>query len=303
MGLVEVGTFVEAASRGSVTAAARALALPKSTVSRRIKRLEDDLGHALLQRDSRRFRLTEAGEQLFRRSASAVRDLEEAERAIRDTTVEPAGELRITAPRDLGASPPLVDLFCGFRRQHPQVRLFVDLNDRLVDIVSEGFDFAIRLHSEPLPEREGIKVRRLGALDAGLYASGDYLDRTGRLAHPDDLTNHECLGTLSPAGTSRWGLRWRGEGANLELELQPGMCSNSMTFVQGAVLAGAGVGILPNFIGANLVGVERVLPGWELPSGTLSLLWPASRYQAPRVRAYVDFLAAGFGRACRPAGD
>jgi DNA-binding transcriptional LysR family regulator len=300
MGLVEVGTFVEAASRGSVTAAARALALPKSTVSRRIRRLEDEIGRPLLNRDSRRLRLTDAGEQLFRRSVSAVRDLEEAERAVREAATEPAGELRITAPRDLGASPPLVKLFCGFRREHPHVRLTVDLSDRLVDIVAEGFDFAIRLHDEPLVERAGIKVRRLGSLDAGLYAHSDYLDRTGRLAHPDDLVNHECLGTVSPAGSTRWALRWRGEGPAVALELEPGVCSNSMTFVQGAVLAGAGVGILPNFIGAELIGVERVLPGWELPSGTLSLLWPASRHQAPRLRAYVDYLAAGFGRACQP---
>ena len=301
MGLVEVGTFVEAASRGSVSAAARALELPKSTVSRRIKRLEDELGRPLLHRDSRRFRLTDAGEQLYRRSASAVRDLEAAERAVREASTEPAGELRITAPRDLGASPPLVKLFVGFRREHPQVRLTVDLSDRLVDIVAEGFDFAIRLHGDPLPERAGIKVRRLASLDGGLYASGDYLDRTGRLAHPDDLVNHECLGTVSAAGQARWELKWRGEGPPVALELEPGVCSNSMTFVQGAVMAGAGVGILPNFIGAELVGVERVLPGWELPSGTLSLLWPASRHQSPRIRAYVDSLATGFGRACQPA--
>ena len=301
MGLAELGAFVEAASRGSVTAAARALGLPKSTVSRRIRRLEGELGRPLVERGVRRLRLTDAGELLYRRSASAVRDLDEAARSVRDGAIEPAGELRITAPRDIGASAPLVQLFVGFREAHPQVRLTVDLNDRLVDILAEGFDFAIRLHERPLEELTHVRIRRLGNVAGALFASRSYLDRSGRPAHPPDLLAHRCLVTAPGAVTGPWELRWQEQGVVAAISPEPGLLTNSTTFVREAIAAGAGIGALPTFVGAELVragGVERVLPGWSLPAGTLSLLWPARRHQVPRLRAYLDYLASGFAQAC-----
>lgn len=300
MGLAEVGAFVEAASRGSVSAAARALGVPKSTVSRRIRRLEAELGHALVEHGARRLRLTDAGEVLYRRSASAVRDLDDAARSIKRGLFEPAGELRITAPRDIGASPPLVQLFVGFREAHPQVRLTVDLSDRLVDILGDGFDFAIRLHAAPLEPLTNVRVRRLGAVEGALYAGRGYVERAGRPENPSDLRHHRCLVTTEGGADPVWTLRRYGHGTR-EVRVEPGVVTNSMTFVRGAVLADAGIGALPEFVGAELVArgeAERVLPGWSLPAGTLSLLWPARRHQVPRLRAYLDHLAGGFARAC-----
>lgn len=300
MGLAEVGAFVEAASRGSVTAAARVLGVPKSTVSRRIRRLEAELGHALVEHGARRLRLTDAGELLYRRSASAVRDLDEAARSVRQGAFEHAGELRITAPRDIGASSSLVQLFVGFREAHPQLRLTVDLSDRLVDVLTEGFDFAIRLHAAPLEPLTNVRVRRLGVVEGALYASRRYLERAGRPDAPPDLKHHRCLVTTQDRAGPVWPLRRAGHGT-VEVRVDPCVATNSMTFVRAAVVAEAGIGALPEFVGAELVlagDVERVLPGWTLPAGTLSLLWPARRHQVPRLRAYLDHLASGFARAC-----
>ncbi|MFZ5479666.1 MAG: LysR substrate-binding domain-containing protein [Myxococcota bacterium] len=289
MGLEEIGTFVEAAERGSLTAAAKALGVPKSTVSRRIARLEEELGAELVRRSARSFRLTEAGEALFRRSAPAIRDVREATRRVHDDAAEVSGELRVTVPVDIGASPPLVRLFVAFRAAHPKVRLSIDLTDRLVDLVDEGYDFAFRVHYGQLADRSGLKVRRLTRLTAGLYASRAYLDRRGRPAHPDALADHDAVTLDRPMVRDRWVLR-RGEEEG-EFPIRPVILANGMAFVPAAVDAGAGIGLVPDVVAALLKDAERVLPDWEMPAVELSLLWPASRVASPRVRAFLDFAA------------
>lgn len=300
-GREELGTFVSAVEHGGLSAAARALGVPKSTVSRRIQRLEEQLGQSLLQRSARVFRLTEAGDELFRRAAPAFADLDEAAAAVRDHATTPQGELRVTAPVDLGSTEPLVHTLLAFHQRYPAVHLHLDLTDRVVDVLAEGYDVAIRAHPGALQDRAGLMCRVLGRMNGGLFATRAYLDARGRPDHPRDLARHDCF-AVSPASLQgTWVLR----RSNESWPVAPAIVTGSMSFVRAATEAGAGIGVLPLVVGLGLRGdreLERVLPDWELPAGAVSLLWPASRQLAPRIRAFLDFVVASFeGGGCPAA--
>lgn len=298
--LEDLASFVSAVERGSLTGAAKALGVPKSTISRRLARLEEALGQQLVLRTSRAFRLTEAGNALHRRSAPALLDLDLALEATRDAAAEPAGPLRVTAPVDLGSSAPFASAMVRFAASWPKLRLTVDLSDRLVDLVAEGVDVACRLHTSPLEDRASLKIRRLRELAMGLFASRDYLAAAGHPRRPADLGSHALVRVEGPGGAGPWPLMTEREsrsklentgGSDTE---RRGMVTTSMNFAAAAVAAGAGIGLLPVLVAEGLSGVEPVLPGLVTTAPTLSLVWPASRQLSPRVRAFVDFMVATF---------
>lgn len=298
--LEDLASFVGAVEKGSLTGAAKALGVPKSTISRRLARLEEALGQQLVLRTSRAFRLTEAGDALYRRSAPALLDLDLALEATRDAAAEPAGPLRVTAPVDLGSSAPFAAAMVRFAASWPKLRLTVDLSDRLVDLVAEGVDVACRLHTSPLEDRASLKVRRLRELEMGLFASRDYLAAAGRPRRQADLGAHALVRVERPGGTGPWPLmaqlpsRSKAENAVGGDTGRRGVVTTSMSFAAAAVEAGAGIGLLPLLVADGLSGVEPVLPGLVTTAPTLSLVWPASRQLSPRVRAFVDFMAANF---------
>jgi DNA-binding transcriptional LysR family regulator len=293
MGLEEIGTFIEAVDRGSLTAAGNALGVPKSTVGRRIARLEAELGQELLRRTSRTFALTAAGEALYQRAAPAVRDLTEAARFAREDDAALVGELKVTVTVDLGSSLPFVRLCARFHELHPGVRLTVDLSDRMVDLVAEGVDVAFRVHGGPLPDRALLRARRVGPFRFAMYASPAYLARRDAPEHPGALVNHACIGmSFFDQG---WPLAHAGGPAEI-FPIGPGLRGSGTGFHPTAVTVGAGIGLLPACIGEELVAsglAERVLPGWESPAATLSLVWPVSRVSSRRLRAFLDHVLAG----------
>lgn len=309
MSLENLASFVTAVDQGSLTGAAKVLGVPKSTVSRRLARLEETLGQQLVLRTSRAFRLTEAGEALYRRSAPALLDLDLAMEATRDAATTPVGALRVTAPVDLGSSAPFASAMARFAARWPRLRLSVDLSDRLVDLVAEGVDVACRLHTGPLEDRASLKVRRLMPLAMGLFATREYLERAGR---PDSVS---ALETHALVRLDRGEHTGRPRGANplpFFEELAPheggaaatgrslGLTTSSMSFAAAAVASGAGIGLLPRLVAEGLpTPVEQVLPELELAAPTLSLVWPSSRQLSPRVRAFVDFMAETFEGSAR----
>lgn len=299
MTLEDLASFVAAVERGSLTAAARALGVPKSTISRRLARLEETLGQPLVHRTSRAFRLTEAGEGLYRRSAPALLDLDAALDATRDAGAEPAGELRVTAPVDLGGSAPFAAAMVRFAAAWPRLHVTVDLSDRLVDLVAEGMDVACRLHTGPLEDRASLKVRRLRPIAMGLFATSTYLDGAGRPTTLADLAGHELVRIARPGGASPWPLLERlsaGDGGR-------GVTTTSMSFAAAAVAAGAGIGLLPVLVAEALpVPIERLLTDVDVECPTLSLVWPASRQLSPRVRAFVDFMVTAFAGSTATLG-
>lgn len=297
MALEDLASFVAAAQHGSLTAASRALGVPKSTISRRLARLEEEVGQQLVRRTSRTFRLTEAGEALYRRSAPALLDLDEALQATRDAGATPAGELRITAPVDLGGSHVFASWMAEFTRTWPRIRLTVDLSDRLVDLVAEGMDVALRMHTGPLEDRTSLVARRLARVEMGLYASTAYLDRAGRPREPRELARHDLVRLVSPSGASLWPMLERLPAFDASAAEVHGIATTSMAFAAAAIAGGAGLGMLPGLVADGLTGVERLMPELEVPSPTLSLVWPASRQLSPRVRAFVDFMVGRFHRS------
>lgn len=295
MSLTSIETFVRVAESGSLSATARALGVPTSTVSRRLARLEEELGETLVLRTARALRLTEAGTAVYQRCAGPLREIEEVARAVRDHDAEPAGELRLTAPPDIGNSEMFVRLVQVYRERWPRVVVHVELTERVVDLVGERFDVALRAHLAPLPDRTSLVARRVATMEGGLFASPGWLAAHGALTQPSELAGVPTV-AHERAGVRRWTLR-RGE-EEATVPIHPVMCANDLHFVRRAVAAGAGVGLLPVLLaGPELV---RVLPEWATPAGNLSLVWPAGRALAPRVRRFIDHVAgAAAGTSCK----
>ncbi len=165
--LNDLATFVRVAELGTISAAARAEGVPKSTISRRVARLEDDLGVELLRRSARSFTLTNEGQSLRARAVGAVRELESAANALVDLPSEPTGRLVITVPADLATAPVVIDLFVEYRERYPAVQLEVQMMDRFVDLVTEEIDVALRVHpSAIVPGDDALIARSLGVMQA-----------------------------------------------------------------------------------------------------------------------------------------
>ncbi len=298
MNLTDLETFVRVAEHGSFTSAAEELSVPKSTVSRRVARLEDDLGIELLQRSARSMSLTDHGRRLHERCAPALREIAEAEASVLDVASQPRGQLRLTAPPDLGGTRFFAGLLTSFRQQYPQITLRVELLPRLVDLIEEGFDVALRAHTQALPESTTMMVRRLGSFQAGLYAAPSYLEQQGRPQAPDELERHACVTHTAPGLAQTWTLQPLGEGRTVAVDVNPVLVANDFGLLLSALVDGVGVGLAPTFLASPHVAsgeLERVLPEICAASSSLSLSWPRARYLAPRVRAFVDHVVGHAG--------
>jgi DNA-binding transcriptional LysR family regulator len=299
MDLNELAIFVAVVQARSFTAAARQLGLPKSTVSTKVSRLEERLGVRLLQRTTRSLGLTDAGAAFYERCARIIADVDEAERQLGQMQSQPRGRLRVTAPVDITATylgAPLAQFIAG----NPEVTVEVVATDRVVDLVNENFDVAVRA-GKLAPST--LIARPLAPVSSRLYASPAYLDRHGRPRAPRDLSRHRCLVFTSPVDPATW--RLHGPGGKTETVAVEGpLLVNSPDTVRDAALGGLGIALLPVFAcdtvlvgSANSMGqrgLERVLPRWEGPAGQLSIVYPSSRYLSPKVRAFVDFMVAHF---------
>src|SRR5215469_1068819 len=197
MNLDDIAVFVRVVEAGSFSAAARRLEMPKATVSAKIARLEKRLGLSLIQRTTRKLRVTEAGEEYFRHCADAIREVELAEAALQSTSGKPSGVLKITAPVDLGHTllPRIVNAYTA---RYPDVSVELFVTNRIVDLVGEGIDLAIR-PSQALKDSSLI-AQRFFEIGSNLWASPRYLERLGALAHPRDLTKAAVVG-FRPRGS------------------------------------------------------------------------------------------------------
>lgn len=293
MGIEEISTFVEAVEQGSLAGAARALRVPRSTVSRRVTRLEEELGQALIHRHAHLFKLTDAGELLYRRAASSVRTLQDVHRYMVAGGNALGGELRMTMPQDLGGAFGVVRALADFRAAHPDIRLMVDLRDRSVDLAAEGVDVALRAHVGALEDATSIKVRRLGPLHLGLYAAPSYLERFGAPEHPDGLREHACVAPTIAGLDARWELVERDSGARVQVPVRADLRASTMSFLLPAALAGAGIVPVVTLAAARDVeagALVPVLPRWRFHIGMLSIAWLADDLPSPRRRALLDFL-------------
>jgi DNA-binding transcriptional LysR family regulator len=275
----ELAVFVEIASAGSLTGAARRLGVPKSTVSRALARLEASLGVMLVRRTRRGHALTEHGQHLAARAAPHVAGLRDAALALGNDVEEPFGVLRISAPVDIGqvVLGPLLPRFCA---RYPGVSVEVDLSLRYVDLVEEGFDGALRVSTRPLPS-SSLLARKVGPIDLRLYAGSTYLARRDPPRRADELAEHEHVLFSPRRGRAKLEIEGRGRP---EISVQGKLGGNDFFFVREAIVAGAGIGPLPWFVASRDVEagrLQRVLPNLRMKSASVYWVEPPAR-PAPR---------------------
>jgi DNA-binding transcriptional LysR family regulator len=288
--------YVQVVDRGGFTAAGRTLRMPKSTLSHRIQQLESDLGVRLLNRTSRRFGMTDAGQDFYRHAVVMLREAELAENTIRNRLTEPTGTVRCTA----GVATmqfALSDLIADFLAQHPKVNVVAHAADRPVDIVGENYDVAVRAHSDPLPDSNLVQ-RTLAPAPWFLFAGSGYIATHGAPRSPRDLQDHPSLFMMRTGVAPAWRLRHASKpGEEILMPLTPRLLSDDMIGLQQAAIKGLGVVALPSYICRAAVRtgtLQRVLPDWIAGDSTLTALIPYRKGLLPSVRAFLDHLVAEF---------
>ena len=289
--------FVKVVQHGSLTAAARALDLPKTTVSRKLRALEDRLGARLLNRTTRRLALTEAGTIYFEHSKRIATDLEAAESAVHQLEGNPRGWLRVTAPYSLGTGL-LAPILHEFRARHPDVQVDIVLSNDILDLVQNEIDVALRIGR--LPDST-LVARQLTTWPTRVFASEGYLARHGEPLVPDDLRDHQALVlTRHKNGHNHlWPLSDGHE--EREFEVKPVVISNDPEMLMPLLAADQGLMLVSEImVRCYLHGarVRPVLAAWHGPEIPLSAVYVGGRVLSPKVRAFVDFVAGHIDAQC-----
>lgn len=275
--------FAKVVEAGSFVGASKALDMPTSTVSRKVSELEARLGARLLQRTTRSLSLTDEGRIYYAHAARVAAEVEEAELAVDRMQEAPRGRLRVTVPLNFGF---LAPAFASYLARYPEVELEVVGADRLVDLVHEGFDVAVRAGG--LADST-LVARRLGDLQSFLVASPRFLERAGAPEAPRDLESTDCL--VFGAGEL---VRWRlvKEDEELTVDVRARLIVNDFDFLEQAARAGLGIAMLPAFRCVAHGGLSRVLPAWRSPAIPIHAVYPSTRHLSPKVKTFLDHLQA-----------
>ena len=290
--LNDVFYFVQVVEKKGISAAARALDLPKSTVSRHILALETVLGARLIQRTTRTFAVTEIGQEFYAHAVATLIEAETAENVVRQRMADPSGTIRFSCSVAL-AQLGLAELIPRFMTLFPRIRIVQHATNRLVDPVQEGFDVCLRAHSTPLPASTLIQ-RRLVDIPWHLFAGPAYLARKGTPANPDDLAAHDGVGLRQTDEAHVWSLTYEQRpDKKATVAYAPCLQSDDMGTLKVAARM-LGIVALPGYVGRKEVEsglLVRVLPQWHAGIATLSILMPSRRGLLPSVRAFIDFLS------------
>ena len=282
--LSEIGVFVKVVATGSFSQAARDLGLPKSTVSRKVSQLEERLGARLLQRTTRKVALTEVGAMYHERCARILPELEDAERAVTELQDVPRGLLRIAAPSRFGMLGPVVAEFLSL---YPDVKVEVVCSDRVVDLIEEGFDVAIRAGS--LADGSLVARRLMESIPHFLVASPAYVTRRGSPGEPSELARHDCLIFGGARDPRTW--RFRKSGRQVDVTVAGRATINDFQLLRQSALAGHGIARLPAQVACDDLRtgrLVRVIDDWQTAEVPLSLVYPSTRHLSPKVRAFID---------------
>lgn len=281
--------FVRTADLGSFVAAGRVLGLSASAVGKAVTNLERELGVRLLQRSTRSIRLTEEGRLFHERCRRILDDLDDAEASLAEAVAVPRGRLRVSVP--IVSYHLLLPVLPDFVRRYPEVELDLDFNDRIVDLIDEEVDVAIR--SGVLPDSR-LMTRALRPFQLLLCAAPAYLDRHGTPECPRDLDGHHAIRFRFPNSRKlqEWPIAMPSGGP--EPQISTVLNCNNMEALSGAVLSGLGIGCLPDFLARQPLSDGRlrtVLDAHLDAPGQFHLLWPSNRHLSPKVRVFVDFLS------------
>ena len=287
--LTDIAVFVEVVKSSSFTTAARELDLSRSVVSKYITRLEQRLGVRLLNRTTRRLSLTEAGQRFFQQSQSALMQLENAEGEIHAMQAEPKGLLRISAPSSFGILH-LAPLIPQLRKTCPELNLDLSISDKLVDIVDEGLDVAIRIGE--LPDSTLI-ARRIAQCRYVVCASPDYFEQHGRPGTPDDLTEHNCLLFQFWDSPNQWQFLDK-DNRFINIKIRGEIVSNNSLALREIMKSGGGISIAPTFlVGDDLKNgrLAPVLTDYQIKPISIYAVYPHRQYLTAKVRAFLEFLS------------
>jgi len=290
--LLDVLAFVRVAETGAFARAAERMDISKSILSRRVARLEQQLGAKLLTRTAQGATPTDIGQAYYERASNILAELEAAQEIVADAVTQIAGPIRITAPLSFGTQH-LAPALADFARAHPKVELDVSLDDRTVDLLGGGYDMAVRIGN--LAD-SALIARKIAPVRGVVVASPKYLNERGRPQHPRDLAGHDLLFYANIPTYEQWrfrvGNRWE------HVKGQSRFRANSGEMLREAACAGLGIVIMPSFIASSAIrsgGLEVILRDFPLEEIGLHLVMPPGRASTARMRVLIDFLAARFG--------
>ena len=287
-----MAVFARIVESGSFTAAARGLGLSKPAVSKQLARLEARLGARLLNRTTRRLSLTEAGRLFHQRCVRLLADAAAAEQAVAELAEAPRGTLRIGAPMSFGQLH-LAPAIAPFLARYPELRIDLSLDDRVVDLVGEGHDLAIRIAELP-PSR--LVGRRLAINRRVVCAAPAYLRAHGVPRQPRELAQHQCLNYSYLASGDDW--RFRGPAGAESVRVAARFTANNGDVLRQAAVDGMGIILSPSFLVGDDLRAGRLvalLDGWQAADTGIWALYPQARQLPRKVRALVDFLVERFG--------
>jgi DNA-binding transcriptional LysR family regulator len=287
MDLNDIVVFTKVVETRSFTGAAELLGLPKSTVSRKLAQLEERLGVRLVQRTTRKLALTDIGEAYYQRCQRIVADVAAAEQLVTDMQATPRGRLRLTAPIDI-SSAYLGDIVAAFIAVHPEVNVEIEATDRIVDLIEDGFDLAVRFG--PMPESTLIAVRLCG-INGILCAAPNYLARRGRPRTIEELDLHERVLFTPSSRVQTWSLI--SGDSSYEFSRPAHFASNNFSAVRDVVLAGGGIAVMSDFMVADDIRtglLSHVMPEWVTRPNDVHAVYPARQNLPPRLALFLEHL-------------
>jgi DNA-binding transcriptional LysR family regulator len=288
--LNDLHLFVAVVANGGFSAAARALHIPKSRISRRVAALEEDLGVRLVERSTRRFKVTEVGQDVYGHARAAISETEAIDEAVARLKAEPQGLVRVSCPLD--SERLLASALPGLLERYPRLRVQFLITNRRIDIIEEGIDIAIRVR-ERLDTDAELQLKQLGHSVSMLVASPAFIARHGSPASPQDISAFPTLAHSDRPGLDRWTLV-NAAGEEMVVTHEPRLAASAFPVLREAAIAGSGIALLPDAACAEALGDGRlvqILPEWTSRRGIVHLVFTSRRGLLPSVRTVLDFLA------------
>jgi len=276
--------------KNGFAAAGRALDIPKSRLSRRIAQLEERLGVRLLQRSTRRFAVTDAGQRFYRHCQAVMAEAQAAEEAVAQLTSEPRGLVRLSCPVSITQNL-MTSILPAFMEKYPQIKVLVLSTNRRIDLINEGVDIALRVRFK-LDTDGDLVLRSFGLSHSLLVASPGYLEQHGRPEQPEDLAKFDTI-SIAEIEWQSWELTGP-EGRTYKLEHQPRLMCGDFSMTLAAAKQGLGVALLPESVCCQPLRdgeLEVILPQWSPQDGIVHCVYPSRRGVLPAVRVLIDWLA------------
>jgi DNA-binding transcriptional LysR family regulator len=285
MELDAIAVFVKVVEAGSFSEAARLLKMPKTTVSAKVATLERRLGVTLIQRTTRKLHMTDAGQNFFRHCAIAISEIEKGESELSAGTNKPRGVLKVTAPADLGHTL-LPRIVCTYRKAYPDVQLDLVVTNRIVDLVGEGIDLAIRAGEL---KDSSLIAKKFFENSISFWAAPAYIKKYGQPSHPNDLLKHDFIEHVALKNSP---IVLTDGKLSVTLQMKPMIKVDDFETLKALLVLKEGIGLLPSFVPVREQKTKelvQLLPKWSLKNTSgFSFVYPSQKYSSPKVRAFID---------------